>query len=142
VDRVEILYEYGRYGVTFKKLITPLGPEKVRSVFAKIGVSVFPDDPELTKIYYARNPLKLSDISFRASAVVNDESLRLGWRAVKQHSSCIEIDISLEDEARDKSCAVSSDGIAYGGVFHRCFTRILGQLSGAPCDALTDLRCV
>jgi hypothetical protein len=49
VDRVEILYECGRYGVTFKKLITPLGPEKVRSVFAKIGVSVFPDDPELTQ---------------------------------------------------------------------------------------------
>jgi hypothetical protein len=39
--RVEIGYECGKYGVTFKKLIVPLGPEKVKSVFAKIDVSGF-----------------------------------------------------------------------------------------------------
>jgi hypothetical protein len=76
LDHVEIGYECGKYGVTFKKLIVPLGPEKVKSVFAKIDGSVFPDDPELTNIYYARNPLKLVDLSFRASAIVNCQSIR------------------------------------------------------------------
>ncbi|MEA2837194.1 MAG: hypothetical protein QOD89_1744 [Bradyrhizobium sp.] len=109
LDRVEITYARRKYTVVFKKCITPLGEESARSIFAKIDVSVFPDDPELTSLYYARNPLKLEELSFRALAHVEGTLVPLHWQVTKRFPSCIEINISLEDEDHAKSYAVHSN---------------------------------
>lgn len=109
LDRVEIAYAGGKYRVIFKKLITPIGPEKTESVFAKIDVSVFPDDPELTNLYYARTPLKLNELSFRATAHLEGQLVPLYWRVIKQHASCIEIDISLRERTTDRTYALASN---------------------------------
>lgn len=106
LDRVEITFQAGHYHVLFRKLITPTSLEAVRYVFAKIHVSVFPDDAELTAEYYRQKALRLEEIDFKAWACIQQERVPLNWRVRHRYPFCLEIDVILDPTPGGQSLVV------------------------------------
>lgn len=96
LDEVEIKYvaTSRKYLVTFRKVVKNLGIEPLQCIYARLNVMAFPDDEQLSREYYRRNPLKLPSVGF----FVRDASgAELAYRARHEDDSNTELDLLFKD---------------------------------------------
>lgn len=92
LDEVDVNYDdrTRKYRIVFHKLVEGASDRPVRSIYARIVVSIFPDEFELARRYYALSPLVLENVAFR---VYDDNGDDLVFNIIQYHNSNVEFDV-------------------------------------------------